>query len=99
MIELGGDAQIEWMLDNQTDAFTILFENVENVQKVEMKTDISGNEKVYAFAKTDTENGPMFDLTSPELATAVKMVDAVKTTVVVTTDSGELKGRVVYHAH
>jgi hypothetical protein len=99
IIELGGDAKAEWVLDNETDLFSVIFLQVKNVEKVEMQTSVAGSETVYEFEKSDTPAGPMFGLASPELATAVKMGDAVKTKVVVTTAEGELTGQVVYHAH
>jgi hypothetical protein len=99
MIELGGEAKVEWMLDDELELFSIMFDNVDKITGVQMKTNIEGTETAYEFEKTDTPAGPVYGLKSPELATAVKMGEAVKTELVVTTEEGELTGGVVYHAH
>jgi hypothetical protein len=99
VIELGGTAKVEWMLDDEVELFSIMFDNVDKVTGVQMKTNIEGTETVYEFERSDTPAGPVYGLMSPELATAVKMGESVKTELVVTTEDGELTGGVVYHAH
>ena len=62
-------------------------------------SDIEGTVNEYDFEKSETPDGVVFSITSPELATAVKMGDAVKTTLVITTKDGEVSGDYKHHSH
>ncbi|QDT03604.1 hypothetical protein K227x_19880 [Rubripirellula lacrimiformis] len=99
MVDLSGGAHAEWAHNDDKELITVYPENADKVTKVEMKTTIEGDSTVYPFAKADDDGQTIYTLTSPELLTAIKMGDAVKTELVITTADGESTGKVAHHAH
>jgi hypothetical protein len=99
MVELAGGAHAEWAHDDETDLITVYTEKPEAVTKVEMKTTIAGKETVYSFEPKEADGKTTYQLTSPELLTAVKMGAVVDTKLVITTEDGESSGQVKHHAH
>ena len=99
MINLSGGAHAEWAHEDESDLITVYPEDVDAVTKVEMKTNIAGNETVYAFEKKDLDGTTAYQIVSPELLTAVKMGKGVDTKLVITTDEGEATAQVEHHSH
>lgn len=65
-----------------------------------MISKIEEKETTYDFVASDTaELEGAFVLTSPELATAVRMGDAVTVTLVVETEDGAVSTRYQHHEH
>ena len=84
------------------DAFSVFVGDsmgADDVTKVAMTTDIEGEVSEYDFEKSETPDGVVYSITSPELATSVKMGDAVKTKLVITTKDGEINGDYHHHSH
>lgn len=94
--ELSGGAHAEWMMETESGLFTVIPENPETVSGVLFQTKIGDIETPYELSKGEDGN---WTLTSPELATAVLMGDAVDVQLQVTTDDGQATGRVEHHAH
>lgn len=99
MVNLSGGAHAEWSHDDEKELLTVYPEDAGKVTKVEMKTTIDGTDTVYPFEKSDDDGMTTYTLTSPELLTAIKMGDAVKTELLITTEDGQAGGAVVHHAH
>ncbi|WP_186776073.1 hypothetical protein [Rubripirellula reticaptiva] len=99
MVELSGGGHAEWAHDDDKELITVYPENADQVTKVEMKVTIDDKATNYSFAKSDDDGLVIYTLTSPELLTAIKMGDAVKTELVISTDDGDMTGKVAHHAH
>ena len=102
MIELTGDKDVEVQFADAEDSFTVFVADVakaDDITKVAMSTDIEGKTSEYVFEKAESPEGTVYSITSPELATAVKMGDAVKTTLAIITADGEMTGTYTHHAH
>lgn len=99
MANLTGGAHAEWAHDDDKELLTVYPENPAAVTAVMMRTTIEGTAKDYEFAKADDDGVTVYTLTSPELLTAIKMGDAVKTELIIQTADGEASGKVVHHAH
>ncbi len=102
MVGLSGDNDVEVQFMEGDDEFNVFVGDTlstDDVSKVAMKTDIEGTISEYDFEKSETPDGVVFSIKSPELATAVKMGDAVKTTLVITTNDGEVSGDYKHHSH
>lgn len=102
MVGLSGDNDVEVQFMEGDDEFNVFVGetlSAEEVSGVAMKTDIEGTVSEYDFEQSETPDGVVFSIKSPELATAVKMGDAVKTTLVITTKDGEVSGDYKHHSH
>lgn len=99
MVNLSGGAHAEWSHDDDKDLITVYPENAATVTAVMMRTVIEDAATDYEFAKADDDGVTVYTLTSPELLTAIKMGDAVKTEMVIQTADGEATGKVLHHAH
>ena len=97
MVELTGGGHAEWLHNDQKDEILVYLEDVDSVDKVEMKVTIEGEETVYAFEPVEGE--AHYRIVSPDLLFAVKMGESVKTDLVVTHSEGEATGAVKHHAH
>lgn len=99
MVNLSGGAHAEWAHDDDKELITVYPENVASVTGVQMRTLIQDEATAYDFTKADDDGLTVYTLTSPELLTAIKMGDAVKTELVIMTGDGEASGKVVHHQH
>jgi hypothetical protein len=99
MVELSGGAHAEWAHDDEEDRITVYAENPQDVTKVEMHVTIDGKQTVYALEPHTADDETTFQITSPELLTAIKMGELVETKLLITAAAGEATGKVTHHAH
>jgi len=100
MVKLDNGSDIEVALDKENDAFSIFPADAKAVKTVKMISKIEDEETTYDFsASTEADLEGAFVLTSPELATAVRMGDAVEVTLVVETEEGAASARYQHHEH
>lgn len=100
MVELSNGAKVEVALNEAEDLFTVYIDDLGDVDKVQMKTTVGDKESVYDFEPTTTPGGDAFGLTSPELATAVKMgKEVVQTELLITNADGDLTAQYEHHSH
>jgi len=102
LINLSGDKEVEVQFTADADKFVIHVADAakpDTVTKVVMSTTTDGKVADYALEKAETDDGVVYEITSPALATAVKMGDVVKTTLTISTKDGEISGIYKYHAH
>lgn len=100
IVKLSNDAETEVQLVDESDLFTVYIDGLGDVSKVQMKTKIADKETVYEFERSDTPEGAVYGLKSPELATAVKMgKDVVQTELTITTAEGDLRAQYEHHSH
>ena len=102
LINLSGDKEVEVQYTDDADKFVIHVADAaqpDTVMKVLMSTTIDGKVDDYTLEKAETDDGLVYEITSPALAKAVKMGDVVKTTLTITTTDGDITGVYRYHAH
>lgn len=100
MVKLNDGSEVEVALLKENDAFTVYPSDASKVTKVAMITKIEDKETTYTFEKSDAADSEgTFSLTSPELATAARMGDAVDVSLVITSEDGEVTGKFVLHEH
>lgn len=99
MVELNSGKHAEWAHDDEKDKITVYPENAEIVTKIEMTTKVGDKVTPYEFEKAEVDGATVYELTSPELLTAIKMGDAVETNLVLTTTDGEMTAAVKHHSH
>ncbi len=102
LINLSGDKEVEVQFSDDTDKFVIHVADAakpDTVTKVVMSTTVDGKVSDYLLKKAETDDGVVYEITSPALATAVKMGDVVKTTLTISTKDGEISGSYKHHAH
>ena len=102
LIKLTGDKEVEVQFTDDADKFVVHVSDAakaDTVTKVAMSTDIAGKVSDYPLQKAETDDGVVYEITSPALATAVKMGDVVKTTLTISTADGEMSGVYKHHAH
>ncbi|MGI9443682.1 MAG: hypothetical protein ACR2N1_14530 [Rubripirellula sp.] len=102
LINLSGDKEVEVQFTDDADKFVIHVADAakpDTVTKVVMSTTIDGKVADYPLEKAETDDGVVYEITSPALATAVKMGDVVKTTLTISTKDGDISGVYKHHAH
>jgi len=102
LINLSGDKEVEVQFTDDADKFVIHVADAakpDTVTKVVMSTTIDGKVAEYPLEKAETDDGVVYEITSPALATAVKMGDVVKTTLTISTKDGDISGVYKHHAH
>ena len=102
LIKLSGDKEVEVQFTDDADKFVVHVADAakpDTVTKVAMSTDIAGKVSDYPLVKAETDDGVVYEITSPALATAIKMGDVVKTTLTISTADGEMSGVYKHHAH
>jgi|GEM_PF-3647836 len=100
MIKLEDGSEIEVALSKEDDSFAVFSAGSKAITGVKMISKIEEKETTYDFVASDTaELEGAFVLTSPELATAVRMGDAVTVTLVVETEDGAVSTRYQHHEH
>ena len=102
LINLSGDKEVEVEFTADADKFVIHVADAakpDTVTKVVMSTTIDGKVADYPLEKAETDDGVVYEITSPALATAVKMGDVVKTTLTISTKDGDISGVYMHHAH
>ena len=100
VVKLDNGSEIEVALDKENDAFSIFPADAKTVKSIKMISKIEEAETTYDFtAAAEAEMEGAFVLTSPELATAVRMGDAVEVTLVVETEQGATSTRYQHHEH
>jgi hypothetical protein len=93
---------VEVQFTDEADKFVVHVSDAakaDTVTKVAMSTEIAGKVSDYPLQKAETDDGVVYEITSPALATAVKMGDVVKTTLTISTADGEMSGLYKHHAH
>jgi hypothetical protein len=100
MVKLDDGSEVEVALLKEDDKFTVYPNEPATVTKVEMITTIDDEQTTYPFEKAEgADSEGTFTLTSPELATAARMGEAVDVKLVVTSEGGESGGKFVLHEH
>ncbi len=102
LINLSGDKEVEVQFTDDADKFVIHVADAakpDTVTKVVMSTTIDGKVADYPLEKAETDDGVVYEITSPALATAVKMGDVVKTKLTISTKDGDISGVYKHHAH
>jgi len=102
LINLSGDKEVEVQFTDDADKFVIHVADAakpDTVTNVVMSTTIDGKVADYPLEKAETDDGVVYEITSPALATAVKMGDVVKTTLTISTKDGDISGVYKHHAH
>lgn len=100
MVKLEDGSEIEVALNKEDDAFAIFPATPADVSSIKMISKVGEEETTYEFAASESEDSAgAFLLTSPELATAVRMGDAVEVTLVVETKDGSTSAKYQHHEH
>ena len=104
LIKLSDDKEVEVQFTDDADKFVVHVADAakpDTVTAVAMSTTIEGKAggSVYPLKKAETDDGVVYEITSPALATAVKMGDVVKTTLTISTKDGDISGVYKHHAH
>lgn len=102
LIKLSDDKEVEVQFTEGADKFVVHVADAakpDTVTKVAMSTTIEGKVSDYPLEKAETDDGVVYEITSPALATAVKMGDVVKTTLTISTKDGDISGVYKHHAH
>jgi hypothetical protein len=102
LIKLSDDKEVEVQFTDDADKFVVHVADAakpDTVTKVSMSTTIEGKVSDYPLEKAETDDGVVYEITSPALATAVKMGDVVKTTLTISTKDGDISGVYKHHAH
>ena len=95
LVNLSDGAHAEWTHFDLENRLSVIVENPDEVTKVEMLA----NDKAYEFEKTEVDGKTIFTIQDEVLLTAVKMGEAVKTELKITTEAGSVTGPVKHHAH
>ncbi len=100
MVKLEDGSEIEVALNKEDDAFAIFPATPAEVSSIKMISKVGEEETTYEFAASESEDSAgAFLLTSPELATAVRMGDTVEVTLVVETKDGATSAKYQHHEH
>ena len=100
MVKLEDGSEIEVALNKEDDAFAIFPATPADVSSIKMISKVGEEETTYEFAASESEDSAgAFLLTSPELATAVRMGDTVEVTLVVETKDGSTSAKYQHHEH
>ena len=100
MVKLDDGSEIEVALNKEDDSFAIFPADANVVSSVKMVSKVEDAETTYEFATSEASDlAGAFVLTSPELATAVRMGDAVEVTLVIETEAGTASTRYQHHEH
>ena len=102
LINLSGDKEVEVQFTDDANKFVIYVADAaqpDTVTKVLMRTTIDGKVDDYSLQKAETNEGVVYEITSPALAQAVKMGNVVQTSLTITTTDGDITGVYRYHAH
>ncbi|MEC7677672.1 MAG: hypothetical protein VX694_00250 [Planctomycetota bacterium] len=100
MVKLEDGSEIEVALNKEDDAFAIFPATPADVSSIKMISKVGEEETTYEFAASESEDlAGAFLLTSPELATAVRMGDTVEVTLVVETKDGSTSAKYQHHEH
>jgi hypothetical protein len=97
MVDLSGGGHAEWVHNDQKEEILVYVEEPDSVEKIEMTAVVEDQTNRYAFERVEGED--YFRIVSPDLLFAIKMGDAVKTELLITTQDGEQAGAVKHHAH
>ena len=100
MVKLEDGSEIEVALNKEDDAFAIFPATPAEVSSIKMISKVGEEETTYEFTASESEESVgAFMLTSPELATAVRMGDTVEVTLVVETKDGSTSAKYEHHEH
>ena len=102
LINLSGDKEVEVKFREDSHKFIIYVADAakpDTVTKVVMSTTFDGKVVDYSFEKAETDDGVVYEITSPALAAAVEMGDVVSTTLTISTTDGDTSGVYKHHAH
>ncbi len=102
LINLSGDKEVEVKFREDSHKFIIYVADAakpDTVTKVVMSTTFDGKVVDYSFEKAETDDGVVYEITSPALAAAVEMGDVVSTTLTISTTDGDTSGVYRHHAH
>lgn len=99
MFTMSDDSRVEVAFVEEADMFTVWANDPDKVTKVEMVATIDGKDTAYPFKKTPTFTSAVYALTSPELATAVKMGEGVDIKLIIAHEDGEASTKYEHHEH
>lgn len=100
MVKLDDGTEIEVALSKEDDSFAIFPADAAAVTSIKMISKVEADETTYDFKASEAADlEGAFVLTSPELATAVRMGEAVEVTLVVETEAGSASTRYEHHEH
>ncbi|MDC0279204.1 hypothetical protein OAL43_03270 [bacterium] len=100
MVKLEDGSEIEVALNKENDSFAVFPANPSEVTEILMTSKVDETVTNFEFAASeDSATEGAFVLTSPELATAVRMGDPVEVRLILKTNDGETSVKYEHHEH